>query len=433
MKLKSSNKKSLLLLTSLGIITLLLFSIQFIVNTTDNEIVKPPKFEQKTTLNSIQVIVNEKQYNKLKKKRNKALAIGTLETSDDDYVSAIITYNGQDYKADIRLKGDHLDHLRGNQWSFRVKLKGDQTILGMRKFSIHKPATRRYINEWIYHKAVKEENLLGLRYSFAEVGIHIKNKNNADYINNNVGIYAIEENFDKRTIESNNRKESVILKISEDYFWKETKKSLEVDELYAKPNTYPYMNSDLNLINVSPITVYSESKVVEDPILFNYFKLSKNLLEDLRQHTVTLDKVFDVKKLAMQNALLNLFGARHGIGFINLRFYYNPITSMLEPITFDGNAGIKLKEYYHFRFVDKINDSVYLKELALALNKVSQPKYLNNILDKYKVELDNYKKVLSKEFKVKLLNEKNFKANQQIIKTELNDILKRFPEIKLDN
>lgn len=267
---------------------------------------------------------------------------------------------------------------------------------------------------------------------FLEVAIHIKKEKDSTYLNRNVGIYAIEENFDKRTIESNKRKESVILKISEDYFWKETKKSIEVDELYAKRGTYPHMNPKLDLINNSPITVYSEKKVIEDSTLFNYFKLSKNLLEDLRRRKTTIDKVFDVKKLAMQNAILNLFGARHGIGFINLRFYYNPINSMLEPIAFDGNAGVKIKEYYHFRFVDKQKDSIYLKELAAALNKVTKSIYLDQVLSNYKKELDYFKMILKKEFNNELLSEQNFRANQLILKDELEKLKKRFSDLDLN-
>lgn len=166
MRLISSNKNSLIFLISLGIITISLFSFQYITTNKISKYPISPQLEQKTSLNLIQVTINEKQYNKLKKKRNKALSVGTLETSDEDYVPATITFNGTDYKSEIRLKGDHLDHLRGHQWSFRVKLKGDQTILGMRKFSIHKPQTRRFINEWLYQKAIKAENLIGLRYDF---------------------------------------------------------------------------------------------------------------------------------------------------------------------------------------------------------------------------------------------------------------------------
>ena len=70
----------------------------------------------------------------------------------------IIEINGKKYKADIRLKGDWIDHLTGDKWSFRIKLKGDKTIQGMKKFSIHHPITRGFINEWIYQKTNKKHD-----------------------------------------------------------------------------------------------------------------------------------------------------------------------------------------------------------------------------------------------------------------------------------
>ena len=180
-----------------------------------------PAFTQKTNLNLIQLTVSEKSFDKLEKKRFKALSQGVLETSDTDYVPATVSFNAKDFRAQIRLKGDWTDHLKGEKWSFRVKLKDDKTILGMRKFSLHHPQTRGryYLAEWLYLKAIKKEGIMGLRYTFLEGSIHVKRKNSSAYITKDVGFYALEETFDKRTIESNNLKESVILKFAEDHWW----------------------------------------------------------------------------------------------------------------------------------------------------------------------------------------------------------------------
>jgi len=404
--------------------------------TKENKYISPPEFEQKTTLDFIQITLNEKNYNKLKKKRDKALSVGILETRDTDYVPATITFNGVDYKANIRLKGDWVDHLRGDKWSFRVKLKGDETILGMRKFSIHHPTTRGYVNEWLYHKATKDENLFGLRYNFLEGSIHIKGKNSSEFIDKNLGIYAIEETFDKRAIENNKRKESVILKFSEDYWWDEVKKATLVGADYGlKGGSGGFMDWQQHLIDKFPITLFSEEKMLSDSIMLSYFKLSKNLLEDVRSSKASLDYAFDVEKLAMQNAILNLFGAIHGTYSINLRFYYNPITSKLEPISFDGNSGLKLKKYEHFIFVNQEKDSVYLKELAYAINKVSQPEYLNDLMNKHKKGLDYFQKVLKTEFNRRFFDEKNLRFNQSIMKQELQRLTKQLnlPDIEIKN
>ena len=293
--------------------------------------------------------------------------------------------------------------------------------MGMRKFSIHRPGTRGFINEWLYHRAIKDEDLIGLRYDFLESAIHVKLDDSSNYISKDVGIYAIEESFDKRTIESNKRKESIILKFSEDPFWNNVKISKRTGNL-SGIEWKEFMDYKVDY----PISVFGEGKVLENQSMRNYFKTGKALLLDSYKGNKTLDEVFDIKELAMQNAILNLFGATHGLPLINVRYYYNPITSKLEPIAFDGNSGQLLDEYKHVPFLDKSKDTVYLKELAYAINKVYKPNYLDNLLNKYKNELANYNSVLKKEFKWNLLNINHLRSNQAVLKQELISLKERF-------
>ena len=418
MKLKSSNKQQFIFLLVLitGAVLLLILS-NFLLNKKSKYAVTP-NFEQKSPLDFIQLTFNQNHYNKLKKKRDKALSIGILETKDSDYVPVTVSYNGKDFKAEARLKGDWTDHLSGDKWSFRIKLKNDKTILGMRKFSLHHPKTRGYINEWLYHKTVKSEDLIGLKYSFVEGSIHIKQKNTSSYINKSLGIYAIEETFDKRTIESNKRKESVILKFSENYWWNEVKKAIKTGEPYGIG-----YNKFMKRVNY-PVNAFSESKILQDSTMKKYFILGKSLLKGAREGHITLSDAFDVKKLAMHNALLNLFGANHGNSIINIRFYYNPITSKLEPIAFDGNAGKKLQKYESFNFIknNNIKDSIYDKELIVALHKISKPSYVDQLIKTNKAEVSNFKNILKKEFNINSLSITNLKHNQNILREELSKL-----------
>lgn len=418
MKLKTSNKNSVLIISLLIVLVIGLFSIKLLDKKKSKYAELPVEYIQDTPLDLIQISLKEKHYLKLKKKRDKALTVGVLETQDTDYVPATIGFNGKSYKAEIRLKGDWTDHLVGDKWSFRVKLKGDQTIKGMRKFSIHHPKTRGYINEWLYHKAIKKEELFGLRYGFLEGAMHIQKDNKDFHPSKNLGVYAIEETFDKRTIESNKRKESIILKFSEDLWWNEVKKSIEVGAEHGY-HWNKFMNNQLQLQDEMHITVFGENKVLADPTMNGYFKLSKNLLEALRSKETTIDKVFDVKELAMQNAILNLFGAVHGTYIINLRFYYNPINSKLEPIAFDGNSGVKLNKYAHFLFLNQQKDSIYLKELAYALEKVSKPEFVDRLVQEHAKEMEVYQEILKKEFGYKGLAIHNLRYNQDIMRAEL--------------
>ena len=435
MRLKSSKKFSLSFLLTLLVTVAFLFSLGN--NKKVEKYLETPEFDQKTNLNLIQITFSAKAFKKIKKKRLKALATGILETSDSDYVPVTVSFNGEDFRAEARLKGDWTDHLQGEKWSFRIKLKNDKTILGMRKFSIHDPQTRGhyYMAEWLYLKAIKREDLVGLRYNFLEGALHVKSNNSSKYTSIDVGLYAMEETFDKRTLESNGMKESVILKFSEQHWWDEVKKSIEVG------SSYGYHWSDFanyKLINMAqyPILPFSEEKIVLDSTLNGHFKLGKKLLESVYTGEATIDESFDVQKLAKQNAILNLFGAVHGTYIINLRFYYNPITSLLEPIAFDGNSGEKLTKYTHFMFLNREKDSIYLKELAYAIHEVTQPEYLTDLMETYKPEMDKLLKPLKNEIK----NSKGFllanlEYNQEILKGELERIksIYEIQDIKTEN
>ena len=183
-------------------------------------------------------------------------------------------------------------------------------------------------------------------------------------------------------------------------------------------NWKDFMNYGLVTKAKYPILPFSEEKIIQDSTMRKYFTLSKALLEGVAYGEETIDEAFDVKKLAMQNAILNLFGAVHGTYIINLRFYYNPITSKLEPIAFDGNSGSRLQKYQHFMFVDQEKDSVYLKELAYALDKVYRPEFLNSLINENKKELVEFGEPLKREFSNNGLLLSNLEFNQNIIENE---------------
>ena len=143
-------------------------------------------------------------------KRDEALKVGILQTTDDDLVPATVALNdGTKMDADIRLKGDWVDHLKGDKWSFRIQLKGDDQVMGFRQFSIQTPETRNYLYEWAFHQNLIEENILTTRYHFVNVLLNGKL----------LGIYGIEEHFTGELIESQGRRQGVIIRFDEENLW----------------------------------------------------------------------------------------------------------------------------------------------------------------------------------------------------------------------
>lgn len=164
---------------------------------------------RKSKPKKIEIFFDKKGEIRLEKNRQKALKEGILRTHDFSCIKSTIAYVEDTMNCKVRLKGDGLDHLEGEKWSLRIKLKKSNHLYGMKVFSLQDPYTRNYIYEWIFHQTLKQEGIIGLYYAFVEVFINDDNK----------GVFAIEEHFDRNLISNNNKPEGVVLKNDEDFFW----------------------------------------------------------------------------------------------------------------------------------------------------------------------------------------------------------------------
>ncbi|MEX0290463.1 MAG: hypothetical protein AB3N14_15265 [Flavobacteriaceae bacterium] len=359
-------------------------------------------------LESLRIVVSEKNLNKIRAKRNDALKSGILVTEDSDLVKATVSGDGKkDIPADIRLKGDLPDHLvHAYKWSYRIVPKGDNTVFGMRKFSIQHPKSRNYLWEWLFNKVVKDNDLVGLRYEFLNVNLDVKNKNEGVHM----GIMALEESFDKILIENNRRREGLILGLDESIIWDKRKQVKELQLDYPK---------DVERTDATelPVKVYNENKTLSSPVLSRQFEIAKNLVIGLRDTELQLSEAFDTDKLAMYIALSNLFGGHHGLHIENFRMYYNPVTNKLEPVSFDSNSGHKIKflrEYPIGR-----HDAAFRKKLVEKYALVSSEAFVNDIISKYAEDLDRLSGAFSSEFKDATMNLEILEYNANQIKKKI--------------
>jgi len=92
-----------------------------------------------------------------------------------------------------------------------------------------------------------------------------------------------------------------------------------------------------------------KKKYIQNPQLNMQFEQAKNVLEAFRRQDLQTREAFDIDKLATYFALNTLFGSPHASDWTNIKFYFNPLTSKLEPIGFDSNGGpgaaLALEEY----------------------------------------------------------------------------------------
>jgi len=358
-------------------------------------------------------------YQKLSLQRQQALENTVLFSGEDDFVPAKFDLDGDSVRVRMRLKGDGVNHLLGEKWSFRVKTRGTDAFLGMKQFSLHHPQVRNWLFEWLGHRMLRREDVVSLRYDFLNVTLNGKE----------LGLYALEEHFEKRLIESNSRREGPILRFNEELMWRE-----------IAEQTRPFPGAETNGIGdyqVSDIEGFQTARILEDPKLKPLYVAGVKLLEAFRRGDLTTSQVFDSRTLAIYFALVDLLGAEHGSRWHNIRFYYNPVTSKLEPIAFDLFGGRPTKALsitgmatasghdpfatVEARFQKQVfEDPVFCAEYLAALERVSRPQYLDDVLKELDPAIQKSLAILHTEFPYYEFSPDVLQRNQAYIRSVLD-------------
>ncbi len=358
-----------------------------------DEVITTAAFQPK----SIGLWLNEKQYDKIKQSRLRALDQGIIITNEDSWAKGKLEDEGQKKEADIRLKGDWLDHLKGNKWSFRVKLKDPQTFNRLVTFSVHTPTARYHTLEWLLHQFWERENVLTTRYDFLDLSLN----------DEPLGIYAYEEHFEKQLVESKSRREGPILKFSEDALWKLRLHQMETEN-YLNNETI----SDAARMRNAKIDAFKEKKTLKSPTLSNQYEIGKQLLYQFQNGTKEASEIFDVKLMANYLAITDLMGAYHTLIWHNMRFYYNPISSKLEPIGFDGFVAkptpmpklfaketLRIEGDKDLKALLRIfEDEKMVRAYMEAIFRITDEKYLSGFIEEMRAPYNQRKKYIRSEF-----------------------------------
>lgn len=355
--------------------------------------------------------IKHKHFEKLLEKRSEAIRLGVLLTSSDDFVPGTLSSKDESRKVRLRLKGDWTDHLVGNKWSFRIRVKGDNTFKGMKQFSLQNPKTRNYLYEWLFHRAMRREDVIALRYDFVRLVVNGKD----------LGIFALEEHFEKRLIEHNRRRQGPIVRFNERLLWEDRARGLGED---ASKEVAYYS---------SPIDAFKMTSTMKDPQQRRLLLKAISLLERFRLGERTAAEVFDIERLARYYAMSDLLGSFHGMFYHNLRFYYNPVTSKLEPIAFDGHAGTKIeqilevtennqKSAYHDFGKQLFADYDFVTAYHRVLARISRRQYLDQLLEEVADELATKSDIVDSEFPDRSFSPDPLYANQQFIRRLLQPV-----------
>ncbi len=314
-----------------------------------------------TEVPSIKIDINHKNFQKLEYIKTLSFEnyIGDDNTDPisklrKEWVNAEMNFENQIYPIKIRIKGQSLDHW-GKDPSYKIKVRDGKTIMGMKRFALQHPKTRGFMNEWYFHEFLKFNDLIHLRYKFINLSINGDNR----------PIYALEENFDKRLIENNRRKNGLIFRIIN-----QGDRVIKFQQPESEIKDYLKFGTD-DLIN--KIDLFFDNKI-------------------------EIDKVFDIESLAKLYAIVDLWGNRHAVQLKNIRFYYNPSTSLIEPVAYDQQVayhtqilgllgsnkkiGDNVSEQSHFFDVILKNKSFYkeyIRQLEIISSKILLDSFFNRI------------------------------------------------------
>ncbi|MDA3846870.1 MAG: CotH kinase family protein [Vallitaleaceae bacterium] len=318
--------------------------------------------------------IDESDFDLIEAKRDDAVQLGILLVEDEDIVSADIHMDGKNYKTDVRLKGDWTDHLQSEKWSYRIKVK-DDCILGMEKFSIQPPETRVGIGEYLVHELYRDGGGVALRYEFVDVIVNGVYK----------GVYAVEEAFDKRVVENSLKREGAILCYDEDLMW----------ESWAY-----YNQTGIEYRDSANVRSFNMSKTLADEKLYDYATYGTYLLNAIRDNTIPAYEALDYDMFAYYYAVVDILGAHHGTHWHNMRYYYNPVTARLEPITFDQlymystelSYTYTGENYTHERLFD---DPEFIRLYDEALDNIVER--MDGFLDEQAVTINQFNYILSRD------------------------------------
>ncbi|MDA3820947.1 MAG: CotH kinase family protein, partial [Candidatus Delongbacteria bacterium] len=375
-----------------------------------------PEFD---SLQTVHLLINDEPWYKLKNARKLAFEEGNIMDESKKEYAALLNTGGKLNDINIRLKGDWLDHIKGDKWSFRIEMS-DNSWKGMREFSIQSPHTRDFLREWFIHKIARDEGLLSTRYGF--IGVYLNGESK--------GIYAYEEHFKKQIVESASHREGPILKMDESEFWENVNQKMPGDHAFE----------------TCEIRAFGENKIRKSPSLWQYFDLAQNLVNHYRWLSAPANEIFDIDKTARTFALLDCMYAKHGFRWHNQRFYYNPVISRLQPIifdcygtdvTFDSTSnifgrGLTLPQNVIYKRNNHLfKDSLFRKAYFDAVKEYSDPAFLNKYLDKYAESINTYEGMIQQEFPYYSFDVSVFRKRSSQVRDSLDNFIAHFNSTEL--
>ncbi len=300
-------------------------------------------------------------------------------------ISARLTHQGNTHKIKMGLTGFTIRHVaHPEKWSFRIKVRDGASVMGLKEFNLLYPGSRGYLSDWIGHQLQKELDLIALRLHFVKVIIN----------GNDLGLYCLEESYDNILLESNQRREGLVFK------WG------ELPDVYNQKKITPEMAQKIEVLN--------------------------NLVRGFNLGDIGIDQLFDVAKMAKSFALNDLMnGGTHGVKLTNTRFYFNPITNLIEPIDREWDItankyksrekALSIELLRNESFFEKFfKNSNFLNLYYQELKLISDKTFLDDFFEKIDEEMRKTYNAIYRDNPFYIFPKEVLYQNQEYIKANLS-------------
>ena len=256
-----------------------------------NEKAEVINYLKNNEIKTVNISMSPNNYVRMQKERSSMVSNYVLKGNqwfgDNNYFK--VRYNdgiSEDVKAEIKLFGMNPDHFRDSDGhSFRLRFDGKQGF-GDKKVNFLNPRSRDFITD----------PLLNIIYGKLYGGLKINYKPVRVVLNkSNYGIFYMEDFFDKYFIEQNQKRESLIFEISNDSIY------------------YNHLGEDESFLEIGT-------------------KLDQMYHND---YDSFIDK-FDINKIKALIVLASVINDEHPLSDINMHWYYNNVTGLIEPTIREG-------------------------------------------------------------------------------------------------
>ena len=320
-------------------------------------------------------------YNNLLQLREQAVENGVYIPANRDYMTATMRLNNALVPVSMRFYPGPAGHLQGaDGWNFDVRTRQNQQLEGMQRFYLLNPADNNWLFQHAFLRSLKREGILASRYEFVTLVL------NGD----NWGVYALQEGFGDELMTANGRTAGVILEFDADLLWESIAQFGDADAAFADPVSN-LLATDFHFFEID---AFRDATIADDEARTAQKEAGVSRLRALQAGEVAASEVFDVEKYGRFLALVDLWGAHEAISLVNLRYYFNPDTNLLEPIGFVGNP---LSSQERLSLAATYDDPVLQAAYVREAHRMSQPDYLAALQNELGPELLSLQRSLRAE------------------------------------